>query len=70
MRDAKYLTAQEVAEKLGIQERQVYRWAERGKIPGAKILDFGGKRFRVFMFDKAAVERFSKTFGGENNGNA
>lgn len=63
----KYMTAQEVAEKLGIQERQVYRWAERGKIPGAKIIDFGGKRFRVFMFEKKAVERFSRGFvGGEN----
>ena len=44
--------------------RRVYRWAEAGKIPGVKIIDFGGARQRVFMFSEKAINKFSKEFGG------
>ena len=66
---AKYLTAQEVAKRLGFSERRVYRWAESGKIPGVKIIEMSGTSRRHFLFSEKAIEEFEETFdGGETDG--
>jgi excisionase family DNA binding protein len=57
----KYLTVQEVAKRLGMGERRVYRWAERGKIPGVKMIDFGGRRQRVFLFSEREIKKFEQS---------
>lgn len=61
----KYMTGKEVAKRLGLGERRVYRWAEAGKIP-CKIIETGGRRH--FLFNEKAIERIEGTIGGENDG--
>ena len=49
------ITAEEVAERLGVNRSTITRWVQSGRLPTALV--FPGKR-GPRLFDEAAVERF------------
>jgi excisionase family DNA binding protein len=55
----KYLTARDVAELLKVEERTVRRYADRGELPGYKVM---GK----WRFDPEEIQRYIRSKRSQN----
>ena len=64
MRNDEIMTVEEVAKYLKLKPQTVYKWAQEGHLPGAKL----GKewRFRRQMIDEWIDAQIMLSKGGEN----